>query len=112
MRTDTRAGRLHTSASQNGRSWDVCGPAAEGDKRRAFQRRGPRGVAVLVLRATGARSAIIQWRHLDGAYEMISFSHLAAACAALYAWRYAPIDPWVNAALAAGRPGELLCMDE
>jgi hypothetical protein len=62
--------------------------------------------------AAGARSAMIQWRHLDGVHEVMAFSRREPACAALYAWKYAAIDPWVQAALAAARPGEMLCMHE
>jgi hypothetical protein len=65
-----------------------------------------------LARAAGARSAIIQWRHLDSVHEVMAFSRHAPAYVALYGWKYAPADPWVKAALAAGRPGELLGMDE
>lgn len=65
-----------------------------------------------LARAAGARSAIILWRHPDSVHEVLGFSHYARGCAALYAWKYAPIDPWLKAALAAPRRGELLSMDE
>jgi hypothetical protein len=65
-----------------------------------------------LARAAGARSATILWRHLDGVHEVMAFNRQPPACAALYAWKYAPIDPWVKAALAAVRPGEVLGMDE
>jgi len=61
-----------------------------------------------LARAAGARSAMILWRHLDGVHEIIAFNHHSAAFAALYAWKYAPIDPWLKAALASPRRGELL----
>lgn len=61
-----------------------------------------------LARAAGARSAMILWRHLDGVHELIAFNHHTAAFAALYAWKYAPIDPWLKAALASPRRGELL----
>ena len=65
-----------------------------------------------LARAAGARSAMLQWRHRDGVHEIIAFNHYSAASAALYAWKYAPIDPWVKAALASPRRGELLRLDD
>ena len=65
-----------------------------------------------LARAAGARSTMIQWRHRDGVHEIIAFNHHTAACAALYAWKYAPLDPWVKAALASPRRGELLRLDD
>ncbi len=65
-----------------------------------------------LARAAGARSAIIQWRHLDGVHEIVASNHHTAACAALYAWKYARIDPWVKAALASPHRGELLRLDD
>jgi hypothetical protein len=68
----------------------------------------PTGLA----RAAGARWAMIQWRHVDGVHEIMASSRHAPAWDALYAWKYAPIDPWVKAALASLRRGEWLFMDE
>jgi hypothetical protein len=65
-----------------------------------------------LARTAGARSAMIQWRHLDGVHEIMAASRQTPACSTLYAWKYASTDPWVSAALAAGRPGEALSMDE
>jgi hypothetical protein len=65
-----------------------------------------------LARAAGARSAMIQWRHPDGVHEVMAFSHHAPACAALYAWKYAPLDPWLKVALASPRRGELMSMAE
>jgi hypothetical protein len=64
-----------------------------------------------LARAAGARSAIIQWRHLDGVHEIMAFSHYSPERAAAYAWKYAPIDPWVKAALASPSRDALRVMD-
>jgi len=64
-----------------------------------------------LARAAGARSAIIQWRHLDGVHEIMAFNHYSPACAAAYAWKYAAMDPWVKAALASPGRGEMRVMD-
>lgn len=64
-----------------------------------------------LARAAGARSAVIQWRHADGAHELIAFNHYTSTGMALYAWKYAPIDPWVKACLATSRRGEWLALD-
>lgn len=65
-----------------------------------------------LTRAAGARSAMVLWRHLDGVHEVMAFNHHTEACVALYAWKYAAIDPWLKAARAAPRRGELLCLDD
>lgn len=65
-----------------------------------------------IARAAGAQWAMIQWRHTDGVHELIASNRHARDCQALYAWKYAPVDPWLKAALAAPRRDELLPMDD
>src|SRR5579859_274624 len=65
-----------------------------------------------LARAAGARSALILWRHADGVHEVIAFNRHTAGCMALYAWKYAPLDPWVKAARATMRRDALLSLDE
>ena len=65
-----------------------------------------------LARAAGARSAVIQWRHADGVHEVMAFNRYTADCMALYAWKFAPFDPWVRAARAAMRRDELAPLDD
>jgi hypothetical protein len=65
-----------------------------------------------LARAAGARSTMVLWRHLDGVHEVMAFNHHTEACVALYASKYAAVDPWLKAARAASRRGELLCLDD
>lgn len=64
-----------------------------------------------LARAVGARSAMILWRHLDGVHEVLAFNRNTPAHVALYAWKYAALDPWLKAARASPRRAELLCLD-
>src|SRR5271168_1681047 len=65
-----------------------------------------------LARAAGARSAMILWRHQDGVYETLAFNHFTPARAALYAYKYAAVDPLLKAARLSGRRDELLCLDD
>jgi PAS domain-containing protein len=75
-----------------------------------FDDRAFEGLPAALARATGARSALIQWRHTDGMHEVLASSHFSRDFIQLYAAKYAPIDPWVAAARA--RPfDELIRLD-
>ena len=65
-----------------------------------------------LARAAEARSVVIQWRHNDGAHEIMAFCHHGREFMDAYAASYAAIDPWVWIAINAPGRGEILRLDE
>jgi hypothetical protein len=66
----------------------------------------------LISRATGARAAMIQWRHPDGVHEALAWSHHALDHVDLYISRYAALDPWVDAAMKARRFNTVIRLED
>jgi hypothetical protein len=65
----------------------------------------------MLAKATGARSALIQWRHPDGIHEVLAWSHFSRDFIELYAAKFASLDPWVAAATHEQRFDELIRLD-
>jgi DNA-binding CsgD family transcriptional regulator len=61
----------------------------------------------LLIQASDARSAMIQWRHQDGVFEVLAFNHFSPDWMARYP-EFAASDPWLQAALAPGRQNQTI----
>jgi DNA-binding CsgD family transcriptional regulator len=62
----------------------------------------------LLAQAAGARSGLINWRHHDGAFEVMGFTHFTPELVAAFP-QFLPSDPWTIE--GAARPNRLLLLD-
>ena len=66
----------------------------------------------ILAASAGARSALLMWQHNDGSCDVLAHSYFSEDFMRAYSSDWGPHDPWIAGAIRAGRPNEVILLDQ
>lgn len=73
----------------------------------AFER-----LPALLAKVADAKSTLLQWRHREGPYEVLAYSHFTPDIISVYARHWVTHDLWISAGLDSRRLNKLWLLEE